>query len=408
MPHHLLPALTLALTTAAASGAPFPTDHPADRSRDIPAYTVYAPADADTAKTYPVILHLPPGTQTADIARSIGDSFRSEVTKRGWVMIVPRPTLSPGTTNPLLFERANTELAGLVRHLDTWLRPEGGKFYIIGASNGGVSAVRFGLDMPDRTAALLAFPGAMPPALPKTDTAKLKGFPIRLFVGENDSAQWRDAARFLDEAAKIGDLDLTATTVPAEGHVIRSLSPTRIMDDLAAIRSKNTGTSPAPAPATAPAGAPARPQPAVAATQAVFARLDELHAAASSAFKVGPAAFDRYFACFTPNAVFIGTDASERWTIDQFKAYTKPLFDQKKGWTYTPRPDARHVDLAPDGQTAWFDELLDHAKYGTTRGTGVLIRSNDTWLIAQYHLTIPIPNEQADRITKMIKAAEKK
>ena len=45
--------------------------------------------------------------------------------------------------------------------------------------------------------------------------------------------------------------------------------------------------------------------------------LDRFHLAASKA------QFNDYFALFTPDAVFIGTDASERWTVEQFKAYAK-------------------------------------------------------------------------------------
>lgn len=380
---------------AVAEAAPFPPDHPSDRKRDIPAYTVYAPADADTAKVYPTILLLPPGPQSPELAKAVGESLKDEATKRGWVLIVPRPTLNPGTTNPLFLEKANNELAGLVKHLDTWLKPEGGKFYVAGASNGGVSAVRFGLDFPSRTAALLAYPGAMPPALPKSDAGKLRGFPVRLWVGETDTKPWHDAAKLLSEAGKTCALDLVVNTVAGEGHVIRTLTPAKIMDELAAFRTQARGES-----GMTPAQA------------AVLARLDELHQTASSAISIGSAAFDKYFACFAPNGVFIGTDAGERWSVEQFKAYAKPLFEVKKGWTYVPRPGTRHVEISPDGNTAWFDELLDNAKYGVTRGTGVLVRSGTadtgTWLIAQYHLTIPVPNELADRVSKMIKSNEKK
>jgi hypothetical protein len=93
--------------------------------------------------------------------------------------------------------------------------------------------------------------------------------------------------------------------------------------------------------------------------------LDRLHASAAKADG------DAYFDLFAKDAVFIGTDASERWTIEAFRAYALPLFGQGKGWTYKPR--LRHVTLAqiPCGCIAWFDEILDNAHYGTSRGTGV-------------------------------------
>ncbi len=126
--------------------------------------------------------------------------------------------------------------------------------------------------------------------------------------------------------------------------------------------------------------------------------LDALHLAASRAD--GPAYFDLY----TPDAVFIGTDAGERWTLPEFRAYAEPVFSKGKGWTYRPR--TRSVVLGPGGRTAWFDELLDSESYGTSRGTGVLLRTPQGWRVAQYALTFPIPNDLAKDLTARIRAHE--
>lgn len=126
---------------------------------------------------------------------------------------------------------------------------------------------------------------------------------------------------------------------------------------------------------------------------AIDARLDALHAAASRAD------FDAYFACYAPDAVFLGTDATERWTLDAFKAYARPHFAAGRGWTYTPRE--RHVVLHGPG-VAWFDELLGSEKYGTCRGTGVLVRDGEgRWLVREYSLTFLIPNEVAAEATAL-------
>lgn len=134
---------------------------------------------------------------------------------------------------------------------------------------------------------------------------------------------------------------------------------------------------------------------------AIGRTLDALHAAAAVADG------ERYFALFAPDAVFIGTDATERWTLAQFRAYALPLFARGTGWVYRPRE--RHVTLAalPCACIAWFDELLDSRSYGTSRGTGVLVRGEDgDWRIAQYALTFPIPNDLADELTARIRAVE--
>lgn len=122
--------------------------------------------------------------------------------------------------------------------------------------------------------------------------------------------------------------------------------------------------------------------------------LDALHAAAARAD--GKA----YFALFEPHAVFLGTDATERWTLEQFRAYAEPHFAKGQGWTYTPSD--RNVRLSNDGRTAWFDERVTNAKYGECRGTGVLVRGSDGgWRIAQYNLSKPVPNELMDRLVEL-------
>jgi hypothetical protein len=124
--------------------------------------------------------------------------------------------------------------------------------------------------------------------------------------------------------------------------------------------------------------------------------LDELHAQASAADE------ERYFALFAKDGVFLGTDATERWTVEQFRAYAHPVFSQGKGWTYTVK--TRNLAVDPSGAWAWFDELLENAKLGTCRGTGALRREAGGWKIVQYDLTIPIPNDLAEDFAARIKA----
>lgn len=131
----------------------------------------------------------------------------------------------------------------------------------------------------------------------------------------------------------------------------------------------------------------------------VAAVLDAFHRAASDADG------DEYFGLLTPTARFIGTDAGERWSVEDFRAYAMPYFSQGKGWTYHPRD--RVISILPiDCRcVASFDELLDNASYGETRGSGVLIRSAEGWKIDQYVLSFTIPNGVAKDVVGLIKAA---
>lgn len=147
--------------------------------------------------------------------------------------------------------------------------------------------------------------------------------------------------------------------------------------------------------------APTEPRPNIDDSKSIAATLDAFHAAASKAD------FEGYFSLFAPGGVFLGTDATERWTVEEFKAYAKARFDTGTGWTYTPVAGKRYIAIADDGRTAWFDELLDNAKYGMCRGSGALRKIGDDWRIAQYNLTFMIPNDVANDVVALIKARQK-
>jgi len=129
--------------------------------------------------------------------------------------------------------------------------------------------------------------------------------------------------------------------------------------------------------------------------RAVDAVLTAFHNAAAEADG------ELYFSLFAEDAIFIGTDASERWTVGEFKTFAEPYFSKGRGWTYTATE--RHIDLGPGGGVAWFDEILWNETYGTCRGTGVLLLTEAGWRIAQYHLAFPIPNDLSREFTARIK-----
>jgi hypothetical protein len=69
----------------------------------------------------------------------------------------------------------------------------------------------------------------------------------------------------------------------------------------------------------------------------IAAVLDDWHQAASVADEA------RYFGYFAPNGVFMGTDATERWTVAEFREWAKPQFKRKSAWSFKPRD--RHIEL---------------------------------------------------------------
>lgn len=131
----------------------------------------------------------------------------------------------------------------------------------------------------------------------------------------------------------------------------------------------------------------------------VAAVLDDWHRAAAEANE------PRYFAHLAPEAIFLGTDATERWTAESFRVWARPYFARGKAWTFVPRD--RKIRFSRDGRVAWFDELLDSQSYGVCRGSGVLQKIGDDWRIEQYNLSIPIPNALANEFVERIRATGK-
>jgi uncharacterized protein (TIGR02246 family) len=142
--------------------------------------------------------------------------------------------------------------------------------------------------------------------------------------------------------------------------------------------------------ATALQAAPASPEAQIAAV------LDRLNAASTAADG------EAYFALFTPDARFVGTDATEHWTMPQFRAFAEPIFAQGRGWSY-PATE-RTITVAPIECrcVAWFEEKLTNASYGETRGSGVLRLTDDGWKIEQYVLSFAIPNDAADQVVAIV------
>ncbi|MBB6520796.1 nuclear transport factor 2 family protein [Pseudoteredinibacter isoporae] len=110
---------------------------------------------------------------------------------------------------------------------------------------------------------------------------------------------------------------------------------------------------------------------------------------------------DAYFDLMSDDMVYLGTDATERWSKSDFKSYALPYFNKGRGWLYTAQE--RHIILSADGKLAWFDELLNNEKYGLVRGSGVLSLSKDGWRLRQYNLAFPIPNALAGEFTAKMK-----
>ncbi len=125
--------------------------------------------------------------------------------------------------------------------------------------------------------------------------------------------------------------------------------------------------------------------------------LDTFHQSAAQADE------QTYFACFDSNAVFIGTDAGERWDKASFQAWAKPYFERGHAWSFTAVD--RSITFDVSGRMAWFDELLD-TQMKLCRGSGVVEMTGKGWKIKQYVLSMTIPNALVDTVVQLKSAEE--
>jgi len=108
--------------------------------------------------------------------------------------------------------------------------------------------------------------------------------------------------------------------------------------------------------------------------------------------------FNAYFNYYAADAIFSGTDATERWDKPAFMAWAKPIFQKGRAWDFTALE--RHVYFDTTGRLAWFDELLN-TQMKICRGSGVLVKQGNDWKIKQYILSTTIPNDQLDSVIKI-------
>ena len=108
--------------------------------------------------------------------------------------------------------------------------------------------------------------------------------------------------------------------------------------------------------------------------------------------------FNAYFNFYADDAIFTGTDATERWNKKDFMVWAKPFFDKGKAWDFTALE--RHIYFDKTVSLAWFDELLN-TQMKICRGSGVLVKQENDWKVQQYILSTTVPNEVLDSVIKI-------
>lgn len=110
--------------------------------------------------------------------------------------------------------------------------------------------------------------------------------------------------------------------------------------------------------------------------------------------------FEAYFDFMARDGIFIGTDARENWSIENFKKFSKPYFDRGTAWNFKSLD--RNIYPSESGPVAWFDELLE-TWMGICIGSGVMIKEDGKWKIQHYVLSVTIPNDNIDEVVRINK-----
>ncbi|NHZ40914.1 MULTISPECIES: nuclear transport factor 2 family protein [Massilia] len=144
-------------------------------------------------------------------------------------------------------------------------------------------------------------------------------------------------------------------------------------------------------------GAFAQPSdPASPDVRRINAFVDEWHDDAAHA---RPAYFDK----MAKHGVYIGTDKTELWNRDAFKAWARPHFAKGSAWSF--KAIKRNVYMSADKKFIWFDELLD-TQMGVCQASGVMRKTGKGFEIEHYQLSIAVPNPVAGQVTRTIKDFE--
>jgi ketosteroid isomerase-like protein len=133
-------------------------------------------------------------------------------------------------------------------------------------------------------------------------------------------------------------------------------------------------------------------------TAAIHSFINAWHLAATNANA------SLFFDAIADNGIYIGTDASERWTKKEFLSFAKPYFDKGKAWDF--KPYNRDLHVSNNGQYVWFSELLN-TWMGVCRGSGVLEKTKKGWKIQQYHLSVTVPNDLIRDFISLVDTFEK-
>jgi hypothetical protein len=168
--------------------------------------------------SYPFLLALTQGAQTRDeVDWEWRNLYRDQTERRVWVVV------SPVAPTGHSFHRGGYKyIPELLRRLSERYRPEGGKYYLAGVSNGGLAAFSLAFEHPELFHAMAVFPG-WPSRRLLAGLDRLAELPIKIWAGETEErTRWeliQEAVAILRAADGTIELEIRQ----GEGHLLKSM-----------------------------------------------------------------------------------------------------------------------------------------------------------------------------------------
>jgi poly(3-hydroxybutyrate) depolymerase len=148
-------------------------------------YRVDLPNGYDPARAYPTLLVFTGGDQTMNIVEQTLGDWRSEAERRGYIVVSPA-----APDGQLFFEGGDRIFPAFLDQILRDYKVKGGKLFLAGHSNGGLSAFHIAVRYPQYFLSVTGYPGM----LYDDDMSKiqaLKPLCIYMHAGDHDP-DWRD------------------------------------------------------------------------------------------------------------------------------------------------------------------------------------------------------------------------
>lgn len=182
-------------------------------------YALVLPPDFNPEQTYPILLALPPGPQTRTMVdNGLRLYWQPGAFANGWIVVSP---VAPGGI--LFFRGSEAFLPEFLDNIAAMYPPEGDKFHVAGISNGGISAFRVAINIPERVHSIVAVPGVPPNQTDFDQLNLLTEIPVAMHVGGNDTGWLERMEETEAELSRLGG-NVSLTVAAGEGHVIQGLS----------------------------------------------------------------------------------------------------------------------------------------------------------------------------------------